>query len=382
MRTDRRVRLPVTGVLLSLWRAAALFRVVTLVVCLYLIIRWHSIYAHPGVAYGVGVAMIAVTAIAFRLAVTGRAHRASFVLADLGVTALLTIATIWAQTSEQRHGSMPTLTTIWAAGPVIEAAFVALSLGGVLAACVQLGAAMIVRSGYDGRTLASGLVLVVTGAVVGYVTALTVRAERELAVAAAAQAAVAERERLAHTIHDGVLQVLGLVHRAGRDAGGHWADLAAAAAEQETALRALLRSRPVDTRPGHVDLAGELRLLQGQRVTVSVPGEPVIVSADAGNEVAAAVRAALANVEQHAGPDACSWVLLELLDSCVCVTVRDDGVGIPVGRLAAAESEGRLGVAGSIRRRVESLGGHTTITSTPGEGTLVELVVPLTEEWR
>jgi hypothetical protein len=45
----------VGGVLLSLWRAAAVFRVVSLGICLYLIIRWHDLYAEAGVAYGVGV---------------------------------------------------------------------------------------------------------------------------------------------------------------------------------------------------------------------------------------------------------------------------------------------------------------------------------------
>ena len=382
MRTDWRVPLPVTGVRLSLWRAVALYRGVTLVVCLFLIVRWHNLYAHSGIAYGTGAAMLAVTAAGSWLAVHGLAHRASFVLADLAATVALTLASIWAQTPPQRHGNMPTLTTLWAAGPVLEAAFVALSLGGVIVGCAQLAAAMVVRSGYDGRTLTSGLLLVVSGAVIGYVTALTVRAERELAVAAAAQAAVAERERLSRSIHDGVLQVLGLVHRAGRDAGGHWAELGAAAAEQELALRALLRSRPISTRAGRLDLSAELRSLHADRVTVSVPGEPVVVDAAAGSELSAAIRAALANVAQHAGPDACSWVLLERLDHVVCVTVRDDGVGMPAGRLEAAEGEGRLGVAGSIRGRLETLGGKATITSAPGEGTLVELVLPLTEERR
>ena len=179
-----------------------------------------------------------------------------------------------------------------------------------------------------------------------------------------------------------MLQVLGLVHRAGRDAGGRWAELGAAAGEQETALRALLTSRQDSTQPGRLDLAGELRMLHGERVTVSVPGEPVIVDATDASELAAAVRAALTNVAQHAGPNACSWVLLERLDDRVRVTVRDDGAGMPDGRLEAAQAEGRFGVPGSIRRRVETLGGQATITSAPGEGTLVEIVLPLKEDRR
>ena len=366
----------VTGVLLSLWRAATLFRIITLGVCLYLIARWHGLYAHPGIAYGTGAAMIAVTAVIGWLAVTGRAHRPAVVLADFAVTVLLTLASIPAQPAHQRHGKMPTLTTLWAAGPVIEAAFVGAWVAGVLVALGQFGAAMIVRDGYDGHTLVSGVLLLVTGAVVGYLSQLVVRAEQDLAAVAAAQAALTERERLTRSIHDGVLQVLGLVHRAGRDADGLWADLGTAAGEQEAALRGLLRSRPVAD-PGLLDLADALIAQRRDGVTVSVPAEPVLVDAAVAGEVAAAVREALANVARHAGPDACAWVLLERLDDQLQVTIRDDGAGLAPGRLEVAEREGRLGVAGSIRGRIAALGGAATITSTPGQGTTVELALPV-----
>jgi len=58
------------------------------------------------------------------------------------------------------------------------------------------------------------------------------------------------------------------------------------------------------------------------------------------------------------------------------VTVRDDGVGMPAGRLDAAEHEGRLGVVASIRGRIEDVGGTVSVVSAPGEGTEVELRVP------
>jgi signal transduction histidine kinase len=60
----------------------------------------------------------------------------------------------------------------------------------------------------------------------------------------------------------------------------------------------------------------------------------------------------------------------------VTVTIRDDGPGIAPGRLAAAATAGRLGVAQSIRGRVRDLGGTVHISSTPGEGTEVELRIP------
>jgi len=59
----------------------------------------------------------------------------------------------------------------------------------------------------------------------------------------------------------------------------------------------------------------------------------------------------------------------------VLVTVRDEGPGIPEGRLTEAADEGRLGVAQSIYGRMRDLGGSAAITST-SVGTEVELRVP------
>ncbi|MYR18200.1 ATP-binding protein, partial [Streptomyces sp. SID6137] len=91
---------------------------------------------------------------------------------------------------------------------------------------------------------------------------------------------------------------------------------------------------------------------------------------------AAAVGAALDNVRRHAGAGARAWILVEDEPADILVTVRDDGPGIPEGRLAEAEGEGRLGVAQSIRGRLRDLGGSAELISVPGQGTEVELKVP------
>ena len=78
-----------------------------------------------------------------------------------------------------------------------------------------------------------------------------------------------ERERLARDIHDGVLQVLALVGRRGREAGGEAAELGRLAAEQELALRALIGAPPRRRSPATVDLRGAahgVRLAGGDRV--------------------------------------------------------------------------------------------------------------------
>jgi signal transduction histidine kinase len=355
---------------LSLWRAVSLFRIASSAVAVFLITRWQPLYERPGVAATAAATMIVVTAAIAWLAVLGQAHRVSVVIADAVVTAGLTLLTMPAQTAEQQHGGMVTLTTIWGAGPTIEAAFLAGPVGGVAAALVQYGVTACIAQTTEGRTLYSGVLLLLTGLVVGYVARLAVRAEADLRTAAAAQAALAERERLARSIHDGVLQLLGLLARRADDV------LANEARKQEAALRGLITSRPTADGAAATDLASELRTLRSETVTVSTP-DRVLVARHLARELRDAVGAAVQNVALHAGPGAHAWVLLEEEDATLRVTVRDDGVGIAAGRLAEAERAGRLGVARSIRGRVADLGGRCRITSTPGAGTTIEMSVPL-----
>ncbi|MFL6163304.1 MAG: MacS family sensor histidine kinase [Jatrophihabitantaceae bacterium] len=374
---DRR-RPPVTGVLLSLWRAAAVFRIAALVFCGYLIVRWRDLYAEPAVAFGVGIAMVLVTGVVAACATTGRAHRIGFVLTDAVVCLVLTVLSRLAQQPSEFHGGMPTLTSVWAAGPAIEVGLLLGGAAGVLAGLVQFGASVVVRQGYDGRTLANGVLLVIVGGIAGYLATVTVRAERERAAAAADRARLAERDRLTRSIHDGVLQVLGLVHRRGIAAGGEWAELALEAAAQEAALRALITSQALAPTPtGQRNIAADLTALRSARVVVSVPDTPVLVRSQLAAEVLAAVREAVRNVEQHAGEAAMAWVFVEELADQVAVTIRDDGGGIRPNRLEEAAAEGRLGMAGSIRGRVAEFGGRVRISSTPGEGTEVEISIPV-----
>jgi signal transduction histidine kinase len=296
------------------------------------------------------------------------------VLADLVVSVLLTLATRTVQTIDQRHGSMPTLTTIWATGPVVEAAIVAGLLGGIAAALVQFAAAVAVRDGWDGHTLDSAVLLLVSGSVVGYLGRLILQGEEQTRLMAAGQAAAAERQRLARSVHDGALQVLALVHRDGLAAGGQWATLGAAAAEQEAALRRLIAAAA--TAVPH-DLAGELTALRTETVTVVLLGDPPAVPDPVADALLGAVGEALRNVARHAGAAARAWVVYEQSDQAVRVTVRDNGAGMADGRLAEAERDSRLGVAGSIRGPVVGVGGTVRITSAPGAGTEIVLEVPL-----
>jgi len=202
------------------------------------------------------------------------------------------------------------------------------------------------------------------------------RGELALARALAVEAAAAERERLSREIHDDVLQVLALVGRRGREAGGEAAEIGRLAAEQEQALRAMVGTPPAAVDGSAVDLRALLASYSSRTVTVSAPATPVVLAADRARELAAAVAAALANVAAHAGARARAWVLVEEAGDEVVVSVRDDGAGMAAGRLAEARAEGRLGVAASIEGRLRDLGGTMAVESAPGAGTEVEMRVP------
>ncbi|HEY7717266.1 MAG TPA: ATP-binding protein [Pedococcus sp.] len=81
-------------------------------------------------------------------------------------------------------------------------------------------------------------------------------------------------------------------------------------------------------------------------------------------------------MRRHAGDAAQAWVLLEDGGDAVAVTVRDDGVGMPPGRLAEAEAGGRLGVASSIRGRLRDCGGDAQWSSREGGGVTVRMRAP------
>jgi signal transduction histidine kinase len=193
-------------------------------------------------------------------------------------------------------------------------------------------------------------------------------------------AARAERDRLARTVHDGVLQTLAYIHRRGQDLGGDAATLGAMAAEQERILRTLVSQADLDevnrAVSGDADLRALLGHIEGDVIHLVVPAAPVVVPRRVGEELVAAVEAALDNVRKHAGPGAEAWVLVDDDGAQVGVTIRDSGRGVAPGRLDEARGQGRLGVSSSITGRLEDLGGSATVRSGSAGGTTVELRIP------
>ncbi|KXK62968.1 histidine kinase [Micromonospora rosaria] len=365
------------GLEVPLWRAIAVFRFASLLYVGALVVRDADRYAHPLAAVVVLAVMLGWT-VATAVAYARPAWRRwPLLLADLAVVVGVLLVTPWVIGREALAAGVPTLAVAWLGGPVLAWAVSGGRRRGTVAALV-VGAADLATRDHLGDSSFTGAILVLlAGLVVGHVARLAVTAEERLQRAVELEAATRERERLARGIHDSVLQVLALVQRRGAHLDGEAGELARLAGEQEAALRALIAGRDATDPPaGGSDL--DLRTLLGRyssaTVSVSAPATPVPMPAPVARELAAAAGAALDNVDRHA--DGRAWVLIEDEGATVTVSVRDEGPGMPEGRLAEAASQGRLGVAQSIRGRVTDLGGTVRIHSAPGLGTEVELTVP------
>jgi signal transduction histidine kinase len=360
-----------------LWRAIAVFRFASLG---YAVLRLAAIdraeYSHPNWAWAV-IAVMAMWTVGTTLAYRRPEHRTRLLLsADLAITAGLLLSTALLQYPQAtEHGVVP-VTASWMAGPVLAWSAYG-RRAGLIAALIMSGCDLMLIRGAAISVALNGIVLLLlAGVIVGHLARLAAEVEAERQHVIEVEAASRERERLARDIHDSVLQVLVLVQRRGAEAGGAAAELGRLAGQQEAALRALVGGGSAANAPGEVDLRALVLPAQTDRVTVSAPAQAVLLKKEQADELASAMRAAIDNVRQHCGERARAWVLVEDEPGLVTVTIRDDGPGIPDGRLTEAAAAGRLGVSHSISGRMRHLGGQARITSVRGEGTMVELRLP------
>ena len=97
--------------------------------------------------------------------------------------------------------------------------------------------------------------------------------------------------------------------------------------------------------------------------TTAVPAEVAAAFAEAAAE-------AIRNSIQHAGTRPHRRVVAQIGERSIVLEVVDDGVGFDPSSLPPH----RLGIAVSIRGRLAAIpGGSATITSVPGDGTIVRL---------
>lgn len=205
-----------------------------------------------------------------------------------------------------------------------------------------------------------------------------------------------ERRRVAHELHDEVIQELVLLCRrldSIEDAGASLSDTVlhrvgeARAATED--LIARLRTFARDLRPATLDDLGvvasirrlmvDLSTRTGIRWDLTVRGSPRRLARDTELGLFRIAQEAIRNVERHAAAQA---IRLELTFGADTVSLRvaDDGRGMaPVtcGRDLAAS--GRLGILG-MQERAALLGGELKIRSEPGVGTTVVATVPARSE--
>jgi signal transduction histidine kinase len=220
------------------------------------------------------------------------------------------------------------------------------------------------------------------------VAALTA-AQRELAEAEHLAGVHAERERLAHEIHDTLAQgftsivVLARAIDDGLDSAGleqHSPLRDKLALLEETAqanlaeARALVAALP----PADLDGGGLLAALRraadrcarenGAGIHVSVCGTPRALPAAYDVVLMRVAQEALANVAKHSQAQHVT-LTMTYGEPGASLAVRDDGVGF------ADVAPGGFGLAG-MRQRVEQVGGQLCVEATPGGGTTVQVALP------
>jgi signal transduction histidine kinase len=154
---------------------------------------------------------------------------------------------------------------------------------------------------------------------------------------------------------------------------GEPAEVAALARRQERELRAWLSGRPAPGQAARLAAALEAAAAEVEE-SHGVPVEVVVVGdreLDAGHEaVVAAAREAMTNAAKFGGGSPVD-VYAESANSRTHVFVRDRGPGFDAGSIP----RDRRGVRESIVGRMERHGGRARITSAPGSGTEVEIVL-------
>jgi signal transduction histidine kinase len=217
---------------------------------------------------------------------------------------------------------------------------------------------------------------------IGAIVALLYGAVKEISREEAARirsAVLEERRRVARDLHDGVAQELAFIASQTRwflrqpedpqPLGQIMDAVERALDESRGAIAALSRpiDEPLDLALGHaaLDIANRV----GARLQLDLD-EEITVSPDWRDALLRIAREAVANAVRHGRARTISLQLRE--GDGIWLRITDDGEGFD---LAAPRSRQSFGLT-SMRERTESLGGRFNISSAPGAGTTVEVMLP------
>jgi signal transduction histidine kinase len=116
----------------------------------------------------------------------------------------------------------------------------------------------------------------------------------------------------------------------------------------------------------------------GLKVSITSQGEEEALSQEIRTVLYRIVQECLTNVIRHAKADRVD-VLLSFTDAEVCVRVEDNGCGFDVEAALNRQEYPCWGLLG-MQERALLVNGKCVISSEPGMGTLIEVVVPLEKE--
>ncbi len=228
------------------------------------------------------------------------------------------------------------------------------------------------------------------------------RLQEELLAAQHEAGVLAERERLARDIHDTLAQGLSSIVLISRAAESSLAagqpdltlerlqTIQAAASENLAEARSFVRGVHGPD-PAAGALASRIRqvclAVQRSAAAAGTPvevrfraeGEPEVLAGELQEALVRAAQSTLANVFKHSGA-ATAVVTLAFMGPEVSLDVYDDGRGFDPSRVAAApeRTDGTGYGLPQLRARIMSLGGGISVDSTPGEGTVVGIRLPVT----
>jgi len=115
----------------------------------------------------------------------------------------------------------------------------------------------------------------------------------------------------------------------------------------------------------------------GLDVELSTEIDIVPIAEDVRVTIFHAVRELLFNVIKHAGVDRARVRVSKTVDDRLRIVVSDEGAGFKPPRVHAAEDPSAgFGLFG-VRERIESLGGELELDSSPGRGTRITLLLPV-----
>jgi signal transduction histidine kinase len=207
---------------------------------------------------------------------------------------------------------------------------------------------------------------------------LLVGAWRAISYAEFGRAVAEERARVAREIHDGLAQYLFAVSthatmlQQGAPQDETLAKLkeAADAAQQEARFAILALSTAAGNAPFDAALRRYVEFLTADgSLEVDLEIDPSVrLAPDEQIEVFRIVQEGLANVRKHANAT-CAEVVIGIREGERFVSVRDDGEGFDGEATAAGQG------LKNIRQRTKTIEGGFTLTSRPGFGTALEVVL-------